>query len=889
VTAPRRLFGFPWRTARRISEDVDDELAFHLDMRTNALVEMGRDRAEARAQALREFGDLDDARRSIGAMDRGTEAAYRRNDMLNDFSLDVRYALRKVRRAPAFAAAVIGTLVLGIGATTAIFSVVNGVLLEPLAYPRSDRIVRLFPLSATGERNSASQPTLHDWSAGVNDFAALAIFHPAYKSTVTGAGEPLNANVSQVSHDFFAVFGTRPAIGRLFSDEETRYGGPRAVIVSDAFWRRALGASPSAIGRRLTIEGDLYSIVGIVPPVMSYPASNDVWIPVELSPENPSRTTGGWGMVGRIRDGESVAQVARDVSRLARRLKVQFGAETTTSDAQVIPLRDQMVGNVRTPLLVLLAASAVLLIIAIANAVNLLVARLALRQGELAVRVALGATQTRLMGQLVVEALILSVTAGLIGLSLAAFGVHAMMHLDGIAIPRAGDVHVDARALAFAATISLAAALLLGLLAAWHAARRDVRQTLSANGRSSTGGSLRVRRTLVIAQMASTVVLLAGAGVLGRSFLKLMAVSPGFRVDHLLIVDAASNLSGPELALFEQRLLNRLRAQPGVSAVGGAIGVPLAGGAPDGGYVLLDNPAEAPTKYDPALWHTPGRTGSANFARVEGDFFKAMGIPLLRGRDFGPMDTPGAPHVAVVNAAFAKMAWPNADPLGRLVEYGNMDGNMRPFTVVGVVGDAHDDALASPPTPTLYAYQPQRQSGWAPTIVIQTAADPGAMIASVRRIIHEVGPSIAPEFRTMDHVLSASVADRRFILMLIATFSGTALLLATLGVYSVVAYLVEQRRREIGVRVALGASRGMIVGLVMRQGAWLALIGVAIGVVGARAATGLLEGMMYGVSPNDPIAFGGVVGLLIGVGLLASYVPAMRATRVNPVDVLRGG
>jgi putative ABC transport system permease protein len=887
MSGMRRVFQFPSRTARHIERDVDDELQFHLEMRTEALVAIGCLHAEARAQALREFGDLDDARRSISAMDRGTEAIYQRRDLVSDLAYDFRYSLRKLRRSPGFAAALIATLALGIGATTAIFSVVNGVLLEPLPYAKADRIVRLYPIDAKGERQSVTQPNYRDWAQRLHDFAALAIFHPPYKVTVTGLGEPLKANFCVVSRDFFAVFSTRPELGRPFSDEETRYGGPRAAIVSDAFWRQHLGGSRSALGRRMTIEGQLYSIVGVMPAAMNYPAANDVWVPTELFQESTSRTSGGWAAIGRARDGESMVEVARSLSQVSRHMKSQYGDETNMSDARVIPLHDQIVGNVRTPLLVLLVASAALLLIAIANAVNLLVARLALRQGELAVRVAIGATQGRLTRQLLVEALTLSLTGGVVGIAFAGIATRQLVQLDGANIPRAGNVHVDMRVLVFAAAVSLLTALVLGLLAAWHAARRDVRETLSAHARSSTGNTARIRSALVVAQMASTVVLLVGAGVLGRSFLQLMSVKPGFRTNHLLIVDASPDLSGAELAAFEQRLLDRLRVLPGVVAVGGAAGVPLAGSAPDGTYLLLKSVAEAPPAYSAPLWKTPGRSGSANYARVEGEFFNAMGIPVLQGRAFGTGDSPNAPHVAVINAAFAHSAWPNADPIGKVVEFGNMDGNMKPFTIVGVVGDTHDDGLASAPTPTLYAYMPQRLSGWAPTIVVQTSANPTAMIAPMRRILGELGPTLAPEFQTMDHVVSASVADRRFMLLLIFAFGGSALLMSTLGVYSVVSYLVAQRTPEIGVRVALGAQRVDVVRLILSEGGRLAAVGIVVGVGGSLLLTRLLRGLVFGVSVTDPVAYTAVIALLIVVALIASYIPALRAARVDPIAVIR--
>jgi putative ABC transport system permease protein len=885
----RRLFRLPWRTARQIRADVDDELAFHLDMRVADLVAAGMGASEARGQAMREFGDIDDARRYIGNVDRATEAARQWSDLMGDLRQDLVYALRKLRTAPGFAAAVIATFALGIGATTAIFTVVDGVLLKPLPYPRGNRIVQAFQINAQGDRESVSVPNFRDWQAGTRSFSSIAVVG-IWPQTITGLPQPVIAHTSWVTREFFGVFGVQPEVGRLFTAEETTFGGPRAIIVSDAFWRSQLGGSSVALGERLTMGGDTYSVIGVMPPPMTYPDENDIWIPMEPFGWETGRTSQGKRVVGRLRDGVTLDAARAEISALSRRLKQQYGNLTSMSDAALIPLRDQLVGTVKTPLLVLMAASAFLLLIACANALNLLLARLALRQGEMALRVALGATRGRLARQVLAESAVLVLLGAVIGVSLAGFGVRTML-ASSTNLQRVGDVHVDLRVLAFAIVLSALIAVALGFLTTWHGARRDVRDSLSSNQRSMTGGAsaARLRRGMVLTQMALTVVLLVGAGVLGRSFLRLIEVNPGFITERLLIVNAAPTIDDSMARLaYYNTLIERVRALPGVVAAGAVTGTPLDGGSPDGTYLLLETPAQQVTSEDWTRFPA-GKKRHGEFAVVDGDYFGAMHIPLLRGRTFDPMrDVPNAPQSAVVSASFAQHTWPGENPLGKAVNYGNMDGDLHPLTIIGVVGDVHDESLAAPPTPTLYAYMPQRPTPHSLVLMVQTNGDPASSVPSIRSIVHQLRPDVAVRTRTVDRLIAMSVADQRFTFVLILAFGGTALLLSTLGVYSVVSYLVAQRTPEIGVRVALGAQRGDVLRLILREGARLAGAGVVIGVIGSVLLTRLLRGLIFGVSATDPIAFATAIALLIVVALAATYVPARRATQVDPMDVLRG-
>jgi predicted permease len=809
---------------------------------------------------------------------------------------NVRFVARSFARSPGFFVVTALTLALGIGATTAIFSVVNGVLLRPLPYAQSDRIVQLFAIGKSGQQGSLSEPNFYDWKAQTRGFSAMAQASASGMITVNGLAEPVRARATTVSREFFTVFGPAPELGRVFTDDELHRGAAPTAVVSDAFWRARLSADPRAVGRTITIGSRLVTIVGVMPPYMNYPAGNELWLPHEIDEPNMSRTSGGWRVVARVRDAVTVEQARQDLSVVTRRMKQLYGDDTWMYDSQLVPLHEQLVGNARTPLLVLLGASAFLLLIACANVVNLLVARIVVRRSELAVRMALGASRARLVRQVLTESGVLALVGGLGGIAIAAASVRAFVAMAAGKLPRADEVHVDVAVMAFAVLVSVVTALAIGILTAWHGTRAEIRETLSSSQRTQagTGSGATIRRALVVSQMALTVILLVGAGILARSFLRLMEVNPGFRTNRAVVVEASLQYeNGRDAALrrlaFYRDVMERLRTVPGVSNVGASDGVPLVNTGPDGMYIIMTRPDE---KLDmsmyPLLAKDPARSGTANFTLVDGNYFDAMGIPIERGRAFRSTDTEDAAHVGVISASLAKEKWPNEDPIGKIIQYGNMDGDLRPFTVVGVVGDVRDQNLANPPQPTFYALLPQRMRAWGNLlIVIQVAGDPTPVIASARSIIRQVRPDVPASFRTIETIVSTSVADRRFVLVLVGVFGAAALLLATLGVYSVVAYLVTQRRQEIGVRIALGAQRGDVLQLVLRQGAVLAAVGLVAGGVGAVFLTNFLKGMVYGVSTTDPLAFGGVVVLLAAIALVASWVPARRAAGLDPMRVLR--
>jgi len=814
---------------------------------------------------------------------------------MDALSHDLRFALRSFRRSPGFSAVAVLTLALGIGATTAIFSVVYSVLLRPLPYPDADRIVRVWQLDKDGNRMDVSDPNFADWQADNRTLAALAQVQGPAPTSVSGVVEPVRVPVAVVSRDFFRVLGVQAAAGRVFAPEELQQGAAPTALVSHRFWRQHLGGSPDFAAKTLIFNGRVHRVIGVLPPRLDFPAGVELFTPRELEPRLPSRTAHNWAVIGRLRDGTTLAQAQADISAISRRLKAQYGDDTWMVDASLVPLHEQIVGRVRPALLVLLGASAFLLVIACANVANLLLARAAIRQRELAVRVAMGAGRRRLVQQFLAEALVLSLLAAAVGVLIALGGVQLLLALDPANVPRLGEVGVNWTALLFAMGIALATAFGLGVVTALRGAgEQDLRGSLaqSQRGLSASGGY--VRGGLAVAQVALTLVLLVGAGLLGRSFLRLMAVNPGHRTGGAVVLDLSMSWPETEADAARQRrflddLVSRLRAIPGVAHVGGVNNFPLRGGGSNGTFLVMARPDE---KIDfsqlGALMKDPDRSGYADFRVASDGYFRAMGIPLVRGRLFDERDGPDAAHVAVISQSLAEREWPNADPIGRIIQFGNMDGDLRPFTIVGVVGDVRERGLDSDWRPTFYASSRQRKvSNFS--VVIQGSADAASVVAPARRVLRELAPSLPPRFRALEEVVATSMAHRRFSLVLLGAFGVAALLLATMGIYSVVAYLVAQREHEIGIRVALGAQRRDVLGLVLRHGAVLTAIGIGVGVGASLWLTGLLEGLLYGITPFDPVAFAGVVALLLAVALLASYVPARRALRVDPMDVLRNG
>ncbi|MEO8945053.1 MAG: ABC transporter permease [Gemmatimonadaceae bacterium] len=812
---------------------------------------------------------------------------------MNSIVRDLRYAVRMLARSPGFAVTAIVILGLGIGAMTAIFTVVNGVLIRPLPYPNSDRIVSLREVSAKGHPMAVAGPNFRDIHEQSRSFKALASVSYAGPVTVLGAAEPERSKAASVSEDFFRVMGVQPARGRAFLPEEQVLGGAPAVVVSHAFWQRAL-AGGSIAGKTLSFDGRVYSVVGVMPDGFGYPRGTELWTAAGIDADGESRTAHNWTVVGRLTDGVSLQRARADISSIAHRLKAQYGSDMDMTDASLQPLRDQIVGDVRTPLLVFLGATAVLLLIAVANVSNLLLARLAVRRQEIAVRVALGAGFRSLIQQLMAESLVLSLVSGVAGVLLAYVGTALLLALHPTYLPRIGDVGVNGTVLLFAFGVSLVVAIVLAVMAAFTGVPHDIRGALAGGQRTLAGsGSARIARdVLVVVQTGLTLVLLAGAALMGRSILRLLTVDTGFRTQDVLVMNvAASSPDDPaRVGSFNERLLAQLRTSPGVRAVGAVSDFPLQNGGANGTYLLLNAPDEVKTMDDfGALAKDPSRSGNADWRVASAGYFEAMHIPLIKGRLFGESDAANAPvTVAVVSESFAKRQWPGQDPLGRLIQYGNMDGDIRALRVVGVVGDVRAISVTQAPEPTFYAYYRQRPGGMREShIAIWTRGDPSSMIPTARAVLKRVDPNVPPTFSTVEQVIGTSTADRRFSFLLLGVFGATALVLAVAGMYAVVSYLVTQRTREIGVRMAFGAHSSDVLWLVMQRGAILALVGIGLGLVAALALTRVSASMLYGVTATDPVAYVAGALLLATVAVFASYVPARRAAMLEPVDALR--
>jgi putative ABC transport system permease protein len=817
--------------------------------------------------------------------------------MFSSLVQDIRFAYRQFVRAPGFVAATVVTLALGIGATTAIFSVVRGVLLRALPYPGFDRIVQIWQLDKAGQEMQFSDPNFDDLRAQSRSFSGVAQFANSGAASVSGDIVPTRAAVSIVSHDFFNVFAIAPALGRVFLPEEEREGGAPVAVLSSGFWERVFGRRPDAIGKRLTIGDRTFTVVGVVAPQLDFPVGTDVWISRAIYPRFPGRTAHNWQVVGRVSARATVGDARREASVLAHRLAQEHGSETMMADVALVPLREQMVGAARPTLLVLLVASIALLFIACANVANLLVARLTARRTELALRMALGAARSRLVQQCLAESVMLALAGGTVGVALAVVGTHALIALDPSQLPRSADVRLDPLVLLFALGVSGATAFGLALVSAWRGTQGDLREMLSSAERtmSGTGSSVRTRQTLVVAQVAMTCVLLIGAGLLAHSLAKLLAVDPGFHPGRAVVldvaVDADDSVPRAERTAFYSELFARLSALPGVSAVGGITVMPL--GARDhvssGTFIEVASPTERISLADmPRLFQDHSRTGYAEFRLASGDYFTVMHIPLLEGRTFDDRDAPNAQHVAVISASLARARWSGQSPIGKWVEFGNMDGDLRPFMIVGVVGDVREAGLDAQPKPTLYASYLQRPIATsAMNVVVAASGDPGAIIASARDIVSALRPDVSPRFRTVSSIVSTSVAGRRLVLFLVGVFAFVALLLSALGLYSIISYFVAQRARELGIRAALGAGRTDITWLVLREGAVLTTVGIGIGAMLALSTAQLLRAFLFGVSARDPVAFLAVPLAVAGVALAACWIPAHRAARTEASDVLR--
>ncbi|HEU4630709.1 MAG TPA: ABC transporter permease [Gemmatimonadaceae bacterium] len=870
----------------REERELEAELRFHLEMEVEKNVGRGMSPEEARRRALVAFGGVERFKDEV----RDARGLGR----LEDSWRDLRLAARSLRRSPGFTVVAVLALALGIGANTAVFSVVNGVLLAPLPYPDPERLVYLGWDWGNGDRIDALTPLQFEfWREQSRVLEGAATYKP-FRADLSATADRDEIDGLRVSADFFRVLGVRPALGRAFAPEETAPGGRKVAVLSDAFWRRRFGADSAVVGRTLRLDADVVTIVGVMPPhfrVVGADESDELLVPLQRAID-PGDEGHNDDVLARLRPGVTPEQLAADLARVMQAFRTTYPdlVEAAERGIYTSSPRDHLLWGMQElqrTLWILLGATLFVLLIACVDVANLLLARATGRQREIATRVALGAGRGRIVRQLLTESLLLGLVAGASGLLIGVWSLHALLAATPWSIPRADEIGLDGRVLAFTLLISLVTAMIFGLTSAVSATRPDLAGALREGGRSGeSSGRRRTRNVFVVAETAVSLVLLTGAGLLIASFGALRRIDPGFDATNVLTVGFERAPDGYDRAAqawrFERQALARLRALPGVTAAAGTSIAPLQG-----------------------QWNIPmtveGRPeatrGAVQTRAISPGYFRTMAIPLVRGRAFTDADAAGASPVIVISQALADHFWPDGDALGQRILVGVFEGKNDPEhpavarQVVGIVSDTRDLALDRAPWPTVYLPQAQMPDGWTglPSFVLRTRgpATP-ALRAAVTRALRDVDPRLEePEIRPMRELLASSIAEQRFTMQLMALLAGLALSLTAIGIYGVVAYSVGRRQQEIGVRMALGAQRGDVLRLVVRQGMHPVLLGLGLGLVAAAALTRYLASMLYGVGARDPLTFGGVALVLAAVAALASYLPARRATRVAPIVTLR--
>jgi putative ABC transport system permease protein len=798
---------------------------------------------------------------------------------------DIRYGVRMLFKKPGFTAIAIFTLALGIGANTAIFSVVNALLLRPLAYPKPDRLVMIW-------MNNTRIKIDEDWHSYANYadyrdqnhvFEQVAAFNDT-SANLMSDDEPERVMGVVGTANLLPLLGVSPLLGRTFTPEEDAPGKNRVIVIGHGLWKRRYGGSSDIIGKEIRLNGNTRTVIGVMPAGFSFPLKDsEFWIPIAASPEDIANRNAIWlQAVGRLRPGVTLQQAQADMGTIASQLQQQYPEINDGYGVKLVQLHEQIVGKIRPSLVILLGAVAFVLLIACANVANLLLARAATREREIAIRAALGAGRMRLIRQLLTEGTILSIVAGVLGTLIALLGVNGLVALAPEDIPRLNQVNIDGRVLGFTLCVTLLTGLIFGLMPALQSSKPDLNETLKEGGRTSVGGvrAGRVRNLLVVAEVALSFVLLIGAGLLIRSFLELQKFDLGFNPDRILTMQL--QLAGtkyrerPRVAEFYKDLLQRVSSIPGVQSAGAATNIFL-----------------------------PKITGSSNFS-IEGrpdlppserievpidvvtpNYFQVMGIPLLKGRFFNDSDTPEALRTVIINQRMANQFWPNEDPIGKRFKYGSGASDSPWNTIVGVVADMRRTGYDDEVRPETFLPHSQSPAGGM-TLVVRTSSDPISFVGSVRSAVWSIDKD-QPIFniKTMDEMLDNMIAQRRLNMLLLGIFAAIALIMSAVGIYGVMAYSVSQRTHEIGIRMALGAQQGQVLKMIVRQGMRLAFVGVLIGLVAAFALTRLMSSLLYGVSSTDPATFAVISILLIGVALLSSYIPARRAMRVDPIVALR--
>jgi putative ABC transport system permease protein len=844
-----------------INSDVIEELSQHLDDRYQELLSEAHNPDEAEHIALAELDHHDLLAKQFPLP---------RTSLLTDLVRDLRFGFRTLRKQRLFT-------------VIAVFSVVNGVLLRPLPFPEPNQLVWIWDTQPQLPKAPASLPDFIDWHDQNKSFESLAAYQSGSMFLDTGEGSR-DTTVGLVTPEFFSVFHTQPLLGRTFTAEETQPGKFRVIVLSHALWQNDFGSDPNVIGRTIQASGFPYTIIGVMPKGFSYPDRALFWRPLPIDPAQLNRGPHYLRIVGRLRTGVSLSEAQADMSTIATRLAQQYPEKIAGHNVKLESLRDVVVGDIGSTLMVLLGAVGFVLLIACANVANLLLAKIGSRQREIAVRAALGASRFRIVRQLLVESILLGTAGGVVGLAVAIAGVKWLTSLGPDTIPRLGEISIDPRMTIFALFVSVATGLFFGAAPALQISRPNLTDVLKEGGRGSGGVQRgRLRKILIVSEVALSLVLVTGAGLLIRSFSKLNRIEPGFNTSRVLTIGIAlfknKYPDNPQVAGFYSQLLEKAAQTPGVTAVAAIAGLPLTGSSTTNSFTIIGRPAirkeDEPT---------------VEYGVVTPKYFEVMSIPLLMGRDITDRDTRQSPNVGVINELLAKRFFGDTDPIGQQI---HLQGQERdPITIVGVVGNVRQYGLDEQPMPEVYVPYIQDPLSTnlqrALTIVVRTENDPGAVASSLRGQVTSLDRSLPIyALKPMNEYVYDSLSRRRFNLTLLSVFGVVALLLAAVGIYGVISYSVSQRIQEIGIRLALGAKTRDVLLMVVRQGMVLALAGIVIGMLGAFVLTRLMRVLLFEVSPTDPVTFVATGSLLVLVALLACLIPARRATRVDPLIALR--
>jgi predicted permease len=855
---------------RRIEQELDEEIRYHLEREIDEGVKAGLTPEEARYAALRAMGAIEKSKEEC----RDVRSAR----FLHDFAGDLRYAARALRRSPGFAVLAIAIMALGIGANTAVFTVVNAVLLKPLPYPGADRIVTLSTHHATGDINPLiNLLNFQDWRDQSSSFEAMATYRGG-EAPVTPGDTAEYGQHANVEGQFFRVLGVEPVLGRTFTPEETAPGSDRpAALISYAFWQRRFGGDPGILQQTIRLGSAPRPIVGVLPPGFHFPRRTDVWS--NQTTRESRRTRNVFFAVGRLKPGVSIEQAQTELTAIGARLEQQYPDSNKGRGVAVRRLQDVLVGGIRTTLYLLWGVVGVVLLIACANTATLLLGKATARTREIAVRTALGASRGRIVRQLVTESLLLALVAGCAGMALAYWGARGLTALAPADVVRLADTGIDYGVLGFTLAISLATSVLFGLVPALHASRVELIDAIKRGsaGAGTGAGMMRTRGLLVVGEIALAVVLLTGAGLLVKTLVALHGADLGYQASNVLVMKATGIRSLKDNNTFFKETMSRIAALPGVVAVG-ATSIPPGdlSNAGDASYFIDRRPEQRDRSRDPVALMTIVAPGT----------FAALGVPLKSGREFNDGDIAERPMVAIVNETLVRKSLGGQEPIGRTIfcSFDTSDA----MTIVGIVGDTRQRNPGVEPMAECYMpYTQHSYNNRTLNIVVRTAGEPMALAGTIRRLAAEVSPEVPVSFTTLEAALSKSVEDPRFRALLVALFAGLAVCLAMAGVYGVMAYGVQQRSREIGLRMALGAGTGSVQRLILRQGLVLAAIGLAVGLAASAVATRLLTTVLFEVRPVDAEVYLGVVVLLAAATLLAGYLPARRAARMDPVAVLK--